>query len=219
MIHIRKVIDTTYPSFNPIFKRLPYDTALEDFVFYDIETTGFDPEFSRLTMSGKFYYMDGQWILEQFFTESREDEKNVLIEMNNALLYFNKVVTYNGDNFDIPYVINKLGKLDIDANYLKERSLDLYPLTKRLKKKYEFTNVKLKNVEKHAGVKRNYFIHGEELATYYAKAVEGSQEHYDEYVNYNAEDVIYLAQVMATYCEDYFEAPAEQEPSQLTLFD
>lgn len=223
MIHVRKTINPDeMEGFNPIFSRLPYNAHLEDFVFFDIETTGFDPEFSRYAMTGIFYFMDNKWVVEQFLTESREDEKKVLIETNNALNFFKHIVTYNGDDFDLPYLIKKMKKVDIDGEYLKERSLDLYPLTKKLKKKYGFVNCKLKTIEKYLGINRRYFIDGEALTTYYVKTVEGSETHYEEYMGYNEEDVIYLAQLMSDLAEDYFEeekGSTEAEVEQLSLFD
>ena len=223
MIRIRKVINPDeMQGFNPIFSRLPYNAKLEDFVFFDIETTGFDPAFSRYAMTGIFYFMDNQWIVEQYLTESREDEKKVLIETNNALMFFKHIVTYNGDDFDLPYLINKMKKVDIDGTYLKERSLDLYPLTKKLKKKYGFVNCKLKTIEKYLGIDRKFFIEGDSLTTYYVKSIEGSKTHFDEYVGYNEEDVIYLAQLMSDLAEDYFEEESNtesEEVEQLSLFD
>lgn len=219
MIHIYKEIDLNYKKgFNPIFSRLPKGTNLEDFVFFDIETTGFDPDFSRLAMSAFFYFIDNKWVMEQFLTESREDEKKVTSETLNALMYFNKVVTYNGDDFDIPFVMNKASKINEDASFLKERSLDLYPLTKKLKKKYGFVNCKLKTIEKYLNIEREFFIEGEMLASYYARSIEGSESHLKEYVGYSEEDVIYLAQLMSDFAEDYFDEVDDDDKEQLSLF-
>lgn len=222
MIYIKKEIDPkNYPGFNPVFSRLPYGASLEDFGFFDIETTGFNPEFSRYAMTGLFYFLNNKWYVEQYITEGRESEKVVLEHTYNALLNFRHIVTYNGDDFDLPYLFHKLKKIEINGEHLKERSLDLYPLTKKLKKKYNLKNCKLKTVEKHLGINRIFFIEGEMLASYYARSIEGSKEHYDEYVGYNEEDVVYLAQVMSDFAADYF--PKENtkpnaEIEQLALF-
>lgn len=220
MIHIYREVDLNYKEgFNPVFSRIPKGTSLEDYVFFDIETTGFDPEFSRLAMSAFFYFIDNKWVMEQFLTESREDEKKVIAETLNALMYFKKIVTYNGNDFDIPFVVQKAKKIDVDASSLREKSLDLYPLTKKLKKKYGFVNCKLKTIEKFLGINRTFFIEGEMLASYYSRAIEGSQTHFDEYVGYSEEDVIYLAQLMSDFAEDYFEEEVEEdENAQLELF-
>lgn len=223
MIHIKKEINPDdIQGFNPVFSRLPYGAKLEDFVFFDIETTGFDPKFSRYAMTGIFYFADNKWYMEQFLTENREDEKTVLRETHNALTFFKHIVTYNGDDFDIPYLLKKFERIEQEGTYLRERSLDLYPLTKKLKKKYNFTNCKLKTIEKYLGIERKFFIEGELLASYYMRSVEGSKEHFDEYMGYNEEDVIYLAQLMSDFADDYF--PEEkmgavtEEAEQLSLF-
>lgn len=221
MIYIRKEIDpSTYEGFEPVFSRLPAGYKLEDLIFYDIETTGFNPEFSRYAMTGLFYFKNNKWYVEQYITENREDEKEVLIQTYNAFLAFKRIVTYNGDDFDLPFFAKKLERVDLDGSHLKEKSLDLYPLTKKLKKKYGLVNCKLKTVEKFLGINRKFFIEGDSLASYYTKTVEGSQEHYVEYVGYNEEDVVYLAQLMSDFAEDYFEEVKEdgEELEQLSLF-
>lgn len=222
LIHIKKEIKPELiEGFNPVFNLLPYGAKMEDFVFFDIETTGFDPSFSRYAMTGMFYFADNKWYVEQFLTENREDEKTVLRETNNALMFFKHIVTYNGNDFDIPYLTKKFERIDADGGYLKERSLDLYPLTKKLKKKYNFVNCKLKTIEKHLGIKRRFFIEGDLLATYYMRSVEGSKEHFDEYMGYNEEDVIYLAQLMSDFAQDYFKEEKlsnQEEVEQLSLF-
>lgn len=221
MIYIRKEIDPVdYDGFNPVFSRLPAGFNLEDFCFYDIETTGFDPNFSRYAMTGMFYFLNNKWYVEQYITESREDEKEVLIHTHNAFLAFKRIVTYNGNDFDLPFLKKKLERVDIDGEYLFEKSLDLYPLTKKLKKKYGFVNCKLKTIEKFLGINRKFFIEGDSLASYYAKTIEGSEQHYEEYVGYNEEDVVYLAQLMSDFAEDYFEEVVDQSEDieQLSLF-
>lgn len=221
MIYIRKEIDpANYEGFNPVFSRLPAGYELEDFCFYDIETTGFDPNFSRYAMTGMFYFLNNKWYVEQYITESREDEKEVLIQTYNAMLGFKRIVTYNGNDFDLPFLSKKLERVDLDGSGLFEKSLDLYPLTKKLKKKYGFVNCKLKTIEKFLNINRKFFIEGDSLASYYSKTVEGSKEHADEYIGYNEEDVVYLAQLMSDFAEDYFEEVNAnvEELEQLSLF-
>lgn len=219
MIVLRKEIDPrTYEGFNPKFIRLLPNTILEDYCFYDIETTGFDPEFSRYAMTGIFYFKNNKWYMEQYLAESKSDEEVVVRATLDALLHFPKVVTYNGDDFDLPYLFHKLRKLGLDfSEEIKKRSVDLYKLTKPLKKKYNFFNCKLKTIEKFLGINRKFFIEGDLLAEYYTESVKGSTKHFEEYMGYNEEDVVYLAQLMSDFAEDYF-PESTGDDGQLSLF-
>lgn len=220
---VKKVLNLEeIKGFKPIFSKLPRGYKLDDFLFYDIETTGFDPEKSRYAMSGFLYFENNQWVVEQYLTMDRQDEKVVLQRTLDLIMDFKVLVTYNGDDFDIPYLLKKVdGQLSSEVT---SKSLDLLPMVRKIKNERGFINCRLKTIEKHVGIQRNYFIEGDLLADAYNKTVEyvkGNEEYKQEYIDYmgyNVEDVVYLAQIMSDFAEDFFKDDNSDNEEQLELF-
>lgn len=49
----------------------------EDFLFFDIETTGFSPKTSALYLIGVLYYQKDNWYLKQWFANDYNSEKEL----------------------------------------------------------------------------------------------------------------------------------------------
>ena len=76
-------------------------------VFLDIETTGLSPKNSVCYLIGLAYYKDTSFECTQFFADTPGDEPVILQEFLSYISRFKAVVTYNGDTFDIPYIISR----------------------------------------------------------------------------------------------------------------
>ena len=68
-----KIIDQTLKDFQIEY---PLETIapLEEFLFVDIETTGFTARSSSLYLIGTAFYRGGSWCIRQWFGECAEDQ-------------------------------------------------------------------------------------------------------------------------------------------------
>ena len=89
-------------------------------LYLDIETTGLNPYYDRVTCIG-FAFEDDKTI-----GIIAENEKDILEKFDELTknLEINKVVTWNGDNFDIPFLKVRAKKHNIEFVCGKEMSVD-----------------------------------------------------------------------------------------------
>ncbi|MBO5623568.1 MAG: ribonuclease H-like domain-containing protein, partial [Butyrivibrio sp.] len=97
----------------------------EDILFIDIETTGLSPKNSDLYMIGTGFVENGKWVVRQFFGENADEEEKVLSEFSDFSRSFAKVVHFNGDRFDIPFLQNKYEEHKLTDPFGRLESFDL----------------------------------------------------------------------------------------------
>ena len=84
---------------------LPY-FCREDIVYLDIETTGLWST-QPLFLVGLLFYQQGQLKSRQLLARTLQEEKPLLAGLIEELERFALIITYNGRNFDIPYIENR----------------------------------------------------------------------------------------------------------------
>ncbi|MGX8774462.1 MAG: ribonuclease H-like domain-containing protein [Bacillota bacterium] len=135
------------------------DSALWDFYFsgmrtgsLDIETTGLDPNRNKFVLGGVYDAEAGR--LHQVLAESRAEEADALAEYMDTLADLDVVVTYNGRNFDIPFVDTRLaacGSASANCGHLYD--LDLYQvLSGHSQLRRLLPNMRQKTVENYMGL-------------------------------------------------------------------
>ena len=82
-------------NFYKIYKETP-------FAIFDIETTGLNPFYNKVILIGMLYYNGSQLILEQLFCRSSREEMKLVAAFVEKIKSFHLLISYNGDNFDIP---------------------------------------------------------------------------------------------------------------------
>lgn len=97
---------------------------------FDIETTGLYPKHDKIILIGFVNIMPGKGDgeLVQFFAESPEDEKNILLESTREIRDSDMLITYNGRSFDIPFLTVRCEKYEIPFRNIF--NLDLYQLVR-----------------------------------------------------------------------------------------
>lgn len=97
---------------------------------FDIETTGLYPKHDKIILIGFVHIMPGHddGELVQFFAETPEDEKNILLEATREISDSDMLITYNGRSFDLPFLSARCQKYDIDLKNIF--NLDLYQLVR-----------------------------------------------------------------------------------------
>ena len=120
MITIEKCLDLpdTYP--------LERIGKLEELLFFDIETTGFSGAHSNLYLIGCTYYRDGGWHLIQWFADTADSEEALLHAFFGFLEAFKIVIHFNGDTFDIPYLLKRCAHYHLPYSFSSVASVDGY---------------------------------------------------------------------------------------------
>jgi uncharacterized protein YprB with RNaseH-like and TPR domain len=72
--------------------------------YFDIETTGLDPDAGELTVVGIHFEQDGQEKLVQLYEDTLTKDNLLAALEGTGILY-----SYNGKEFDLPFIAAKLG--------------------------------------------------------------------------------------------------------------
>ncbi len=163
--------------------------------FIDIETTGLSSKFNSIYLIGIMYYNieEKMWYLIQSFAESLDEEKELLISFINFISNFDKVVTYNGDTFDIPFINNRLKHYNIEYQISLENSFDLYKYIRENRNYLDLENLKLKTIEKRLGIYREDLYSGKDCIKFYRDYVKTKNKEFKDIIlKHNYDDLYYL---------------------------
>lgn len=163
--------------------------------FIDIETTGLSSKFNSIYLIGIMYYNieEKMWYLIQLFAESLDEEKELLISFINLISNFDKVVTYNGDTFDIPFINNRLKHYNIEYQISLENSFDLYKYIRENRNYLDLENLKLKTIEKRLGIYREDLYSGKDCIKFYRDYVKTKNKEFKDIIlKHNYDDLYYL---------------------------
>ncbi len=155
------------------------DMAKEIQVYLDIETSSLDADSGMIVAVG---YARGEKKPEVVFVRTFEDEKTVIAETFKRM-EGQKVVTFNGTDFDIPFLVARGLKYDLYLPAIK--MIDLYGWAKRFLKlqSRRFHEICVFYSIPHEE------ISGKEVNELFIKAVSGDQNAKDRIVNHLTQDV------------------------------
>lgn len=161
MITVKKRLDLpdTYP--------LERIGALDKLLFFDIETTGFSGDYSNLYLIGCTYYQDGCWNLIQWFADTADAEAELLHSFFSFKEAFQILIHFNGDNFDIPYLLKRCRHFGLNYDFSGIASLDIYKKIKPYRKLMNLDSLKQKAIEQFLGVSRQDKYSGGQLIEVY----------------------------------------------------
>ncbi|WP_026519588.1 ribonuclease H-like domain-containing protein [Butyrivibrio sp. FCS006] len=162
----------------------------EGILFIDIETTGLSPRNSDLYMIGTGFWENGKWVIRQFFGENAQEEEKVLSEFSDFSRSFTKVVHFNGDRFDIPFLQSKYEEHKLTDPFGRLESFDLYKWVKPYKKQLGLPDCKQKTIERFLKIDREDEYDGGKLIAVYKDYEESkSSELLQLLLLHNFEDV------------------------------
>ncbi len=172
----------------------PYSKDLNSTVF-DIETTGLYPGRDRI-ISASFIDPDGSGLL-QFFCDDPAAEDFIVSRIIGTLSQYDSIITFNGQSFDLPFVLTRARKFGIADELPMHRSVDVY----RLLKNYwplasSMSSLRQKAVEEALGLSslRDDKIGGDECIRLYSEYVNlGREEAKELILLHNGDDVRQLA--------------------------
>lgn len=140
-----------------------------DMFFFDIETTGLSKENCRIYLIGALFLKDGEYVCRQWLSDKNDDEKELLLSFAGFFISYRRVVTFNGDSFDIPFVNERLKKNDISFDLGGLVSIDLYKIIKPLRPLLALDSMKQKSLERFCGLNRRDEFSGGDLIHVYGQ--------------------------------------------------
>lgn len=134
--------------------RYPYKekNIKKDECILDIETTGLDPTKDSLVVLGLIYFYKDNFYIDQYFAKN-DNEEFKLLKIYKEKIKDKKLITYNGDIFDLPFLNIRLINNNLDPVFPDNK--DIYKIIKSKRKLIKFESMKLSNIEKRFGIERN----------------------------------------------------------------
>lgn len=161
--------------------------------FFDIETTGLSHKYSRIISISVLLFENKTFRIYQLFCEHKTDEKEMIKYFREYIKNRKYIITYNGNTFDIPFIINKAMQFNINCNLNEFVKIDLYSEMRYLKNKINIENLKLKTVEEYFNIKRKDTINGQDVIILYeAFRIDPRKEFSTLILQHNYEDVYNL---------------------------
>ena len=139
----------------------------EQLLFFDIETTGFSGDYARLYLIGCTYISNGRWQLIQWFADTDDSEKEVLTAFFQFLRRFSVLVHFNGDGFDLPFLLKRCAAHGLPYSFDGVTSLDIYRRIRPYRKLLNLEHMKQKNIEAVLGILREDVYTGSQLIEVY----------------------------------------------------
>ena len=168
------------------------DIPPNHFVF-DIETTGLNSTYCKVILIGIMFNQNNKTIIKQFFANTEDDEKELLLSFVDSIKNYKNHITFNGLTFDIPFLNNRLKKHNINFSICKNNDIDILKLIKPFKEKLSLSDCKLKTIEKYLGIYREDTISGKESVDLYKDYTLNQDINLKEKILlHNYEDIYYL---------------------------
>lgn len=161
-----KTIQQELPDFEltyPLTRIAPLDKIL----FVDIETTGFTAKSSTLYLIGCAWYNGSNWIITQWLATTYEEEKEILEAFFNFAASYTHLIHFNGNHFDLPFMLQKSIQYDLECDFTSYEGIDLYKRISPYKLFLRLPNCKQKTLEQFLGINRIDTFNGGELIGIY----------------------------------------------------
>lgn len=167
-----------------------YLESEKDSLFFDIETTGFFWKTSHLYLIGVSYLKKNCWVIEQWFLDRPAEEIILLKRFSELCMTKKKVIHYNGNGFDLPYLQHKYTFYQIPCPLDQMESMDLYRRIKPFKTLLGLSSGKQKDVERLLNIPREDPFSGKELIQVYKDFLSSNETKLLQFLTrHNAEDI------------------------------
>lgn len=169
----------------------------ESCIFFDIETTGLSWQRSHLYLLGAVFWENEQWTLRQWFCQRPGEEKEILLQFSQLLNTRQWLIHFNGNTFDVPYLMHKYTFYRMEQSWEGITHLDLYQELLPYKKVLNLPHMRQKDLEVFCGIHRkDTFTGGELISCYQEYLKSGDKELYEMLALHNREDVEGMIQLL-----------------------
>ncbi len=178
-------------------------------LFFDIETTGFSGDSSRTYLIGGIWKTPDGWQLSQWFADREDSEPEVLDAFFTFLSKFRILVHFNGDGFDIPFLMKRCRHLGLNYDFSGIESVDIYKKARPYRRLLGMENMKQKSVEQFLGICRDDRFNGGQLIEVYHQYLRThSLVLYDLLILHNEDDLKGMPEILPILnYADYFAHP------------
>ena len=185
------------PESHFIARHLDTDSPM---VFFDIETTGFHRDYSKLVSISMIEMFEDDLHYHYFFNNSGKEEAELLTAAQ-GLLSSKYLISFNGDAFDVPYLMHKYAKHGINTPLTTARNIDLMKVARA---SLHLDSYKLKSIETALGIHRTDTLSGLDCIEAYKQHLEtGDPVHSEKIALHNEEDTLNLIQLMYRLLEHH----------------
>lgn len=169
----------------------------EKCLLFDIETTGLSWQRSHLYLLGAVFWENEQWTLRQWFCQRPGEEKEILLQFSQLLKTRRWLIHFNGNTFDVPYLMHKYTFYRMEQSWEGITHLDLYQELLPYKKVLNLPHMRQKDLEVFCGIHRkDTFTGGELISCYQEYLKSGDEELYEILTLHNREDVKGMIQLL-----------------------
>ena len=182
---------------------------LSQLLFFDIETTGFSGDTSSLYLIGCAYHRDCGWNLIQWFTDAPASEPEILKAFFAFLKDYSILVHFNGDRFDLPFILKRCRHLGLSCDFSGMKSIDIYRRIQPYRSLLGLESMKQKAIERFLGIFReDPYSGGQLIEVYRDYLAEKSPSLYHMLILHNEEDLKGMPLILPilSYC-DMLEGP------------
>lgn len=166
----------------------------------DIETTGFSPEYSKISTIGYILFKQGCFSSVQLFSETGDD-KEILQAFLKDLKSYHRIISFNGLGFDIPFIVNRLKKNGLDFD-IANLHLDIYSYMKDHKEFSPYPPMGQKKLEQVLGIERESDLDGKKAVDMYKSYLKTRDTILlDKLLYYNYLDIYNLSKLYQVYLD------------------
>lgn len=139
----------------------------EELLFFDIETTGFSGVNNMVYLIGCVFFQKETARFIQWLADERESEPKILESFFSFLKNYTTLVHFNGDTFDIPFLLKRCQAFRLPYDFGKIKSVDIYKQVRPLKKLLGLESLKQKSIENFLKISREDTCSGGQLIEVY----------------------------------------------------
>ena len=193
---------------------------LEKLLFIDIETTGFTAKSSYLYLIGTAFHDSGRWHIRQCFAQSYDDEKALLNDFFSFAADYTHLIHFNGNNFDLPYLLQKCEMHKLSYNFDSYEGIDIYKRISPYKFFLHTPNCKQKTLEDLLDINREDTYNGGELIGLYHEYVkQPNEDACNLLLLHNSDDMKGMLQILPLLAfYDLFNSPLKAKKAQANRF-
>ena len=149
-----------------------FDDTENEYLYFDIETTGLSAGNSTLYLIGVLWEDRGTIHIRQWFNDDGYSEAMLIASFEEFTSSFTHLVHFNGTTFDVPYIREKAVRHSIDIHNIESLTqIDIYKEIRSYKNLLGLFNVKQVTIENYLGLLREDTYTGGELINVYQRYV------------------------------------------------